>query len=93
MERKKVSKTLHVKPTFRHRFKSFILFIQLRKIITKTANHVKSFNISTNLCFSFLALELLRGQITQIILCFFFFIKYISPHLFFERVHVEFMYS
>ena len=31
MERKKFSKHLHVKPTFRHRFKPFILFIQLRK--------------------------------------------------------------
>lgn len=93
MERKKFSKNLHVKPTFRHRFKSFILFIQLRKNNNKTAYHVKSFNRSRNLCFSFLALELLRGQITQIILCFFFFIKSISPHLLFERVHVEFIYS
>ena len=31
MERKKFSKNLHVKPTFRHRFKPFILVIQLRK--------------------------------------------------------------
>lgn len=93
MERKKFSKNLHVKLTFRHRFKSFILFIQLRKNNNKTAYHVKSFNRSRNLCFSFLALELLRGQITQIILCVFFLIKSISPHLLFERVHVEFMYS
>ena len=83
MERKKFSKNLHVKPTFRHRFKSFILFIQLRKNNNKTAYHVKSFNRSRNLCFSFLALELLRGQITQIILCFFFFHKvhFTSPSL------------
>ena len=31
MEKKKFSKNLHVKPTFRHCFKPFILVIQLRK--------------------------------------------------------------
>ena len=58
MERKKFSKNLHVKPTFRHRFKPFILVIQLRKNNNKKKNnHVTSFNRSRNLCFSFLASE------------------------------------
>ena len=62
MERKKFSKHLHVKPTFRHRFKPFILFIQLRKDNNK--NNQSRYKLQQIKKFV-LFFSCLRRQITQ----------------------------